>query len=237
MAKPVLIGVLGGMGPLATLDLLHKIIAATPAEKDQDHVPVVCWNVPQIADRQKALAGKGDSPLPQLLEGIEKLNRLDVSHIVIPCNTAHHWYHALVEVSHAPILHIADETITQILSMEAVPKKVGIIATQGTLSAGWYQKKLIAANIEVIFPTEGEMNRLFVAGCYAVKQNKLATAAQLLEELSASLVNRGAEKLLLACTEVPLALAYNNSPFLKKSIDPTEMLAQSCVNIWKDQKK
>ena len=75
MAKPFLLGVLGGMGPLATLDFQHKLLDATPAQSDQHHLPSVVWNVPQIADRQKALAGIGPSPLPQLLEGIKKLNQ------------------------------------------------------------------------------------------------------------------------------------------------------------------
>ncbi|MFT9099971.1 MAG: amino acid racemase [Zymomonas mobilis subsp. pomaceae] len=235
MVKPLLFGVLGGMGPLATLDLLQKIIAATPANRDQDHLPVVSWNVPQIADRQKALAGKGDSPLPQLLNGIKKLNQLEVSHIVIPCNTAHHWYDSLAEASQAPILHIVDETVAQILLTYPYPQKIGLIATHGTLAAGWYQQKIRAAGIEVIFPTEEEMGKFFVAGCYAVKQGEMALAGDLLEKLAASLVKRGAEKLLLACTEVPLALAAHHSSFLEISIDPTEMLAKACVKLWLEE--
>jgi aspartate racemase len=116
MAKPFLLGVLGGMGPLATLDFQHKLLDATPAQSDQHHLPSVVWNVPQIADRQKALAGAGPSPLPQLLEGIEKLNQAGASHIAIPCNTAHHWYPQLSAASDAPILHIVDATLDALLT-------------------------------------------------------------------------------------------------------------------------
>lgn len=83
MSTPFLLGILGGMGPLATLDLMHKLLRATPASSDQQQIPHVVWNVPQIADRQQALAGTGPSPLPQLLLGVEQLNRAGASHIVI----------------------------------------------------------------------------------------------------------------------------------------------------------
>lgn len=75
MAKPFLLGVLGGMGPLATLDFQRRLLEATPALSDQQQIPTVVWNVPQIADRQQALAGKGPSPPPQLLHAVDKLNQ------------------------------------------------------------------------------------------------------------------------------------------------------------------
>ncbi len=172
MSTP-LIGVLGGMGPLATVDLLHKIVEETPASRDQDHVPVVAWNVPQIPDRQQALAGTGESPLPTLLHAIRQLNRLSVSHIVVPCNTAHHWFEALTEASDAPLLHIADVTLhalTQADEAKASPRKIGLIATHGTLTAGWYQQRFATQlGAETVVPNEQEMTALFVPGCYAVK--------------------------------------------------------------------
>jgi aspartate racemase len=172
-----LLGVLGGMGPLATLDFQHKLLDATPAQSDQHHLPSVVWNVPQIADRQKALAGAGPSPLPQLLEGIEKLNQAGASHIAIPCNTAHHWYPQLSAASDAPILHIVDATLDALLTVAKKPERVGIIATKGTLDAGWYQQRLAAQGIESITPTEDELAEWFVPGCYAVKRGKLAEGA------------------------------------------------------------
>ena len=168
MAKPFLLGVLGGMGPLATLDFQHKLLDATPAQSDQHHLPSVVWNVPQIADRQKALAGAGPSPLPQLLEGIEKLNQAGASHIAIPCNTAHHWYPQLSAASDAPILHIVDATLDALLTVAKKPERVGIIATKGTLDAGWFQQRLAAQGIESITPTEDELAEWFVPGGSAV---------------------------------------------------------------------
>lgn len=231
-----LIGVLGGMGPLATVDLLQKIIAETPAGRDQDHVPVVAWNVPQIPDRQQALAGMGESPLPALLTAIRQLNRLSVSHIAIPCNTAHHWFDALAAESHAPLLHIADATLELVAHLATdqiqAPQKIGLIATHGTLRAGWYQQRFAAKGIITLEPTEQEMTALFVPGCYAVKRGALQEGGALLEQLAGRLVDRGAEWLVLACTEVPPALAAVKSRWLDIGIDPTRALAQACVNVW-----
>ncbi|PWD67005.1 aspartate/glutamate racemase family protein [Pectobacterium parmentieri] len=238
MSTP-LIGVLGGMGPLATVDLLYKIVEETPARRDQDHVPVVVWNVPQIPDRQQALAGIGESPLPTLLNAIQQLNRLSVSHIVVPCNTAHHWFDALAEASHAPLVHIADATlhaITPLVEEKEVPQKIGLIATHGTLNAGWYQQRFTTQlGAETVVPNEQEMTMLFVPGCYAVKRGELQHGGRLLEQLAAQLVERGAERLVLACTEVSPALEAVSSRWRDISIDPTRALAQACVRIWQQR--
>ncbi|MFP1908216.1 aspartate/glutamate racemase family protein [Lonsdalea quercina] len=232
-----LIGVLGGMGPLATADLVQKIIVSTPADRDQDHVPLVVWNVPQIPDRQKALAGTGPSPLPVLLKAIRALNQLPLSHIVIPCNTAHYWFDALAAASRAPLLHIADATLAAMREHVTVPPEVtGLIATQGTLRAGWYQQRLAATGNEVLEPTPQEMEELFVPGCYAVKRGELVEGGVLLEQLAERLADRGATRLILACTEVAPALAAVNSRWQTRSIDTTQALAQACVELWQQSR-
>lgn len=233
MTKPFLLGILGGMGPLATVDVMHKLIAATPAVIDQQHLPMVVWNVPQIADRQRALAGQGPSPLPQLLHGIRQLNQAGASHIVIACNTAHHWYADLAAHSRAPILHIADVTVDAIAAAEAPPHTVGIIATAGTLNAGWFQRRLTARGIGAALPTKEEIERWFVPGCYAVKRGALAEGGRLLEQQARALLERGAEPLILACTEVPMGLRAIDSPLNARAIDPAASLAAACVALWR----
>ncbi len=230
--KPFLLGVLGGMGPLATVDFMAKLLTATPAARDQQQIPVVAWNVPQIADRQKALAGLGPSPLPQLLNGIEKLNAAGASHIVIPCNTAHHWYDALSRASDAPILHIVEATLARIA--ERAPTRVGVIATHGTLAAGWFQQGLERLNVTPVLPTEQELESWFVPGCYAVKRGALREGGELLSLQAQALVERGAETLILACTEVPVALDAIDSPFLVHAIDPAQALAERCSALWQE---
>ena len=234
MAKPFLLGVLGGMGPLATLDFQNRLLEATPADRDQLHLPSVVWNVPQIADRQKALAGLGPSPLPQLLDGIAKLNQAGASHIAIPCNTAHHWYPQLSEASDAPVLHIVDATLDTLLRVAKKPQRVGIIATKGTLDAGWFQQRLAEQGIESITPNEDELAEWFVPGCYAVKRGKLAEGGELLSLQALALMARGAQQLVLACTEVPVALRAVEAPFLSLTHDTAQSLAERCSRLWQD---
>lgn len=234
MSQPFLLGVLGGMGPLATLDFQHKLLEATPAESDQQQLPSVVWNVPQVADRQKALAGLGPSPLPQLLHGIEKLNQAGASHIVIACNTAHHWYDALSRASAAPLLHIVDATLESLVAQK--PQRVGIIATKGTLEAGWFQRGLAAQGIRALEPTPEELAEWFVPGCYAVKRGQLREGGERLSRLADALLARGAEQLILACTEVPVALRAVATSSLAQSIDPARALAQRCAQIWLEQR-
>lgn len=231
---PPLIGVLGGMGPLATVDFLHKLVEECPASRDQEHVPVLAWNVPQIADRQQALAGTGASPLPALLAGIRVLETAGATRIAIPCNTAHHWFDALQAASGVPMLHIADASL-RLLPREA--RKVGILATRGTLRAGIYRTRFAQAGIEPVLNSDDEIEKLFVPGCYAVKRNALEEGGRLLEEAAEHLLDRGATHLLLACTEVPVALAAIGSPLLDLSVDTNRALARACVAYWAAERR
>ena len=228
-----LVGVLGGMGPLATVDFLHKLIQEMPAAIDQDHVPVLAWNVAQIPDRQQALAGTGESPLPALVDGIKRLAGAGVTRIVIPCNTAHHWFDQLDAASPVPLIHIADATLAALAGdKENDSGVVGLIATRGTLVSGLYQQRFAAAGIDYLLNTDDELDTLFTPGCYAVKRGDIEAGGRLLEAAAQALIDRGARRLVLACTEVPLALERIGSRLLPFCIDTNRALAQACVAYW-----
>ncbi|NEX59582.1 cysteate racemase [Noviherbaspirillum galbum] len=226
-----LIGVLGGMGPAATVDLMQKIIQETAAGRDQDHVPVVCWNVPQIPDRQKSLAGEGESPLPAMARGIKALNAAGATHIVIPCNTAHHWFDDLQACSEAPIIHIASASV-EMMEAEGNVGIVGILATRGTWQARLYQERLDARGITCITNSDDEMLSLFTPGCYAVKRGRREEGGALLERAGEALLARGATRLILACTEVPVGFDAIQSRLSTISIDSNRALARACVREW-----
>jgi aspartate racemase len=229
-----LIGILGGMGPLAAVDLMQKLIVETAALSDQQQIPVVCWNVPQVPDRQRALAGHGASPLAAMQAGVAALNAAGASRIVIACNTAHYWFDALASGSRAPLIHIVDATLEMMRGRgSAFPSKVGLIATQGTLDADLYQSRLARLGIDCLLLTPLEMTQLFTPGCYAVKQGRMQEAAALMEAAAQCLVQRGAGQLLLACTEVPLALAQADPALRARMIDPAQALAQACARYWR----
>lgn len=236
MASSPLIGVLGGMGPLAAVDFLHKIVLATEAKTDQEHVPVICWNVPQIPDRQRALAGLGPSPLPAMLQGVVRLSAAGATRIAVPCNTAHCWFSELQNASSVPLFHIADATLAELSSIRK-NERVGLVASRGTIESRLYQSRLERRGIDCLTYDDDDIEDLFVPGCYAIKRNALEHGARLLEESAERLLQRGATRLILACTEVPLALTHIGSPLLEHCIDTNQALARTCVAYWQAERK
>ncbi|GAH53208.1 unnamed protein product, partial [marine sediment metagenome] len=105
-----IIGILGGMGPEATVDLFHKIIKFTPAKKDQDHFRIIIDNNPKIPDRTAAILGKGEDPLPALQETARNLEKAGVDFIIIPCNTAHYFLPQIQKSVNIPVLNMIEET-------------------------------------------------------------------------------------------------------------------------------
>lgn len=234
MDKNPLIGVLGGMGPLATVDFMAKLVHDMPAARDQDHVPVVVWNVAQIPDRQDYLAGKGVSPLPAMREGVERLVAAGATRIVIPCNTAHRWFDELAAAFPVPFIHIADATLAAVraLAPDLNGVRLGLIATRGLLDYGMYQQRFAAAGIDCLVPHDDEVECLFTPGCYAVKGGDVEAGGRLLEAVGDALLERGATHLILGCTEVPLAFERVRSPLLAVGIDTNRALAKACIDYW-----
>ncbi|MNC48194.1 glutamate racemase [compost metagenome] len=125
-----------------------------------------------------------------------------------------------------------DATLAALNQAADKPQRVGIIATHGTLAAGWYQQKLSAQGVEVIEPTAQELADWFVPGCYAVKRGAREEGGALLVRQAQALFERGAQKLILACTEVPIGLDAINAPFQHLTFDPAQALAERCSQLW-----
>ena len=196
-----MIGILGGMGPLATVDFMDKIVRLTVASSDQEHIPLLVANLPHIEDRSSAIIDGGADPLPALLDGIDLLNQNDVGLIAIPCNSAHHWYEPMRVRSKAPVLHIAH---TCVAAVPRTARRVAILATGGALVSGFYQQALADLDIEPVVPAESLQSR--VAACIRdVKAGKLDAAGAHLEDVLTTLASEGVSTALMACTEIPLA--------------------------------
>ncbi|WP_309139629.1 amino acid racemase [Siccirubricoccus sp. G192] len=108
------LGVLGGMGPLASAQFMARLTLLTPAERDQDHIPALLWSDPRVPDRTAARLGGGEDPLPALLRGLRGLEAAGCGAIAIPCNTAHGWFDALQAATGLPILHIVDAAAAEL---------------------------------------------------------------------------------------------------------------------------
>lgn len=206
-AKPDrVLGVLGGMGPLASAQFMLRLTLLTPAERDQDHVPAVLWSDPRVPDRAAAWSGAGPNPLPMLARGLRGLAAAGCGAVAIPCNTAHGWIEGMRAATALPILHIVDAAAAD-LRRQAMPKGcVGVMGTAATLAMRLYQDRLAAAGWPCIEPTGEEMARLVLPAIAAVKANRVNDAYAPLAEAVRLLSARGAGAVILGCTEIPLGL-------------------------------
>jgi len=230
------LGVLGGMGPLATVDFLRKLIEETPAVRDEDHIPVVTYCVPQIPMRPAAILDGGESPLPAMLEGIRTLRQAGAIAIAIPCNTAHYWYDDMMREGGLPIVHIADAALAELARRCARGAAVGLIGTQGTLAANFYQQRLAARGYRCIINSEPDRDQLILAAINHVKGNELGAAALKLESAVAKLAHAGAQGVILACTETPVVLDRLSPQMRSLCIDATRALAKACVAWWQENR-
>jgi aspartate racemase len=221
-----LIGVLGGMGPAATIDFMAKIVMLTPAARDQEHVPLLVHDVPQIPDRSSAIAAGSDAPFLPMLAGLMQLARGGAEVIAIPCNTAHHWHERLARSCNVPLLHIADAVVEMLEDDGGQDEAIALLATRGTVSAGLYQSRFASGGRTLLLPEE-ETQGLIDAAIAAVKGNDAKAGRRFAEAAAECLVESGASRLLLACTELPIAFA--GSRHAGRTIDATEALARACV--------
>ena len=223
-----MIGVLGGMGPAATVDFLAKLIRLTPAYRDQDHVPLMVVSDPRVPGRVgPIMEGSGPSPLDALRRGIRTLEQAGAACIAIPCHTAHFWYDQMVASTSVPILHIVDAVLADLARHGAAHGPVGLLATAATLKAGFYQERLGAAGYACTVPAADVMATCILPAIALVKQDRAGDAAPLLCRAVDHLRMRGARTILLACTELPLALAAASDP--PPCLDATEALARACI--------
>ena len=216
------IGVLGGMGPMATADFLAKLSRATPAKRDQEHFPVTIESAPQIPDRVAALEGRGEDPLPALMAVGRRLVDAGCELIAMPCNTAHLWHGALCDQLGVPFLHIADAVAGRL----GDARRIGLMATTSTLRSGLYQQRIGGAFTWVL-PADDEMEQRVMPGVAAVKRDDIRAATELLRPVARRLAASGIDALVLGCTEIPLALSQTDVDV--PVIDATAALAEATV--------
>lgn len=221
------VGILGGMGPESTVDFFSKVIKATPAQKDQDHLRIIIDNNPKIPDRTLALLGKDKSPLEELKATIQNLKRAGAELIAIPCNTAHYYYDELQESVNTPIINMISETVKYIHREFPHIKKIGLIATTGTIKMGIYHKAI--KEMELIIPSGAAQEKVMetIYGEQGIKAGYGGNPRKYILEVTEALVKGGAEAVLIGCTEVSLVL--NQNDLSVPLIDPLQILAEAVV--------
>lgn len=228
MDNPTIIGVLGGMGPAATADFYQKVIQATPAKSDQEHLKVLIFSNPHVPDRTAAIRGEGPSPLPALIAGAELLARAGADFLTIPCVTAHAFFDDLQEAVRVPILHLIGETASWLVRERPTLRRLGLLATTGTAQSRLFEAKFEPHGLTIITPAPEVQTSQVMEAIYAVKHGEpLDRPHHLIRLAAAHLQGRGAEAIVAGCTEVPLILRDGDIDV--PVIDPTTILAQAAV--------
>ncbi len=223
------LGVLGGMGPLATADFLRKIVDNTPANTDQEHIPIVMYGDCTTPDRTANIVGGGASPLPQLLEGVRFLSEAGVRAICIPCNSAHYWFAHIKAAASVPVLHIGEASVAQLQKKNLSAKTVGVMSTLGTYHAGIYTEPLKRMEYEVLSPSREEFDTLVSPGIACVKANRVEEAEKLFAIVASRLLQRGAQAIILGCTEIPLGMQQQCREAPAAYVDSTDALALAAI--------
>ncbi|ACS85065.1 cysteate racemase [Musicola paradisiaca] len=220
------IGILGGMGPGATVDAMQKLINNTPAHTDQEHIPMIAVSIPDIPDRTRCILQQGTSPLSKMLQYLRILENAGASCIIMPCNTAHYWFDDLKRHTRTEMISIIDATCQWI--DEQSLRHVGLLATTATVRADIYQHALSRQQVRCTLPSQAEQDAV-MDSIYAYKAGNFALARQLLLPVQTELQRQGVEKIILGCTELPLILAPEILAAPAAYLDATEALVRKTV--------
>ncbi len=196
------VGVIGGMGPAAAIDFMHKVVALTPAERDEQHVHMILDNDPTVPSRQDALLAGGEDPGPAIAAIGQRLEVAGADFLVMVCNTAHAFVGPLQSRVRIPLVSIIDVTVDACRGF----KRVGVLATDGCIRSRIYQDAMERNDVECVLPTDAEIVQL-TAVIAAVKAGNLGDAVvQGTVQVANALVERGAEAIVVGCTEISLFL-------------------------------
>lgn len=225
-----IVGIIGGMGPDATnyfTSLLVKL-RQPYTKRDQDHIPYFIYNNPQIPDRSEFILGhSSDNPLPELIRSGMLLKKMGATFLVMPCNTSHAFTEELEEKTNLEVLNMIHLTVKHIGYTLGQNLKVGVLASTGTIKANIYTRafKKMAPQIKVITP-DSKLQKSVMQAIYSIKASGVnKTNTRILQNAGKSLVKKGADIIILGCTEIPLAIHADNHKF----IDPMEILASHVI--------
>lgn len=227
----IIVGIIGGMGPEATLNLFGKIIEKSKPfiQVDQDHIRIIIDNNPKIPDRTKFIQGKGKNPISAIIKTAQTLEKAGVTLGVIPCMTSHYFYDDIQNSVSYPIINAYIETYNYIISNFPNVQKIGVLATTGTRSTKLFEKHF--ANKKIIFPSLlTQENKVMEAiyGQKGIKKGLLSNEnTSLLIDASHELIKNGAEIIIAGCTEIPLVL--KKGMLAVPIVDPMEIVTKTII--------
>ncbi|SHN59840.1 aspartate/glutamate racemase family protein [Desulfovibrio litoralis] len=234
MNKPEkIVGILGGMGPEATVDFMQRLIKLVPAKDDSDHIRCVVDNNPKVPSRMKALIdGDGENPGPCMADMAQRLEKWGASFLVIPCNTAHYYYDYVKNSVNIPVLNILDLTTNYVVKHFPEVTNIGILASNAVQKTKMYEKCFEPYHKNIIFPDKIFQNRLLSL----IKDIKKGLCGeeqqQELQVIVDHLITKDANLCIIACTELSVIASTFKSPF----VDASQILAMRVIEIIKEEK-
>jgi aspartate racemase len=205
-------GIMGGMGPQATLDFMTKVLQRTDAKSDQDHLRLLIDHNPKVPNRHSSINGSGEDVTPYLLEMATNLERSGADFVVMVCNTAHAHQGAIADSISIPFVSIIDEVVNTLNENTTNKPVIGVMATEGCLNAKLYQSALRDSGYSINVWDEKHLEK-FMKLVYRIKAGDLGKqSSAAMEGLANVLIEQGAEILLAGCTEIPLVLDAKQLP-------------------------
>jgi len=210
---------------LATIDIFNKIVENTPVDKDQDHIPILINNNPQIPDRTKSILHGGESPLEEIVKSGKKLESIGADFLIIPCNTSHYYIEDIKKDLALPVLNMVELTVKEVKNRKL--NKVAVLGTEGTLRTRIYQNKLDEYSIDYVDLEEEDYPTLSYVIYDVVKAGDFHKDLTSFIQLMDRLVDQGVQALILGCTELPVLFKKYDLDY--NFIDPTDILARESV--------
>jgi len=221
------VGVIGGMGPEATVDLFAKIVRSTPAHSDQEHLHILIDSYSQIPDRQAAVLQGGPDPTPALLESARRLEKAGAELLCMACNSAHIFLPRFAQELSVPMLNMVSLTAQALSKHQPPVVRAGLLASGAIYASGLYQQHCTPLGIEILTPDQAGQEAVAASMREVKASNTRPLAKVRLRAVAGDLVVQGAQAVILACTELPLLLCQEDLPV--PVIDPTQILADAVV--------
>jgi len=226
-----IVGIIGGMGPEATIDFMQRLVRLTSAEDDIDHIHTIVDNDPKIPSRIKAIIeGGGKSPEQHMIKMARRLESFGADILLLPCNTAHYYYPALQDSVHIPVLNMIKLTVNAVMHRFPSAHIVGLLASDAIRITGVYDNFLRKHSLRAVYPEPHEQQRLMRV-IKDVKAGKAGEAVRkVFEGVVANITAGGAEVIVIACTELSVIAG---TTFVLPVIDALEVLAEHTVAVVK----
>jgi aspartate racemase len=224
------IGLLGGMGPDSTIDIFQRIVNATNAKMDGEHLRIIVDNNPKIPSRQDAILKGTEDPGPMLAMTALNIEKAGADFLIICANTAHHYYDEIKDAVGIEVLHIIEETAIEIKRTHSNITKVGVLATSGAMKVNVFQRSFKKYDIEIIEVPESiqaDIQDAINAYKYKVPADMVGKLMNAIDYLT----KKGADAIIMGCTEIPLIL--NDLSLSIPVFDPNEIIANLAVKLAK----